>query len=67
MKEVNVNLMFGKIDKRKKEIPPEKIGISIKATIGIADHRASIIDTMQQNLSFTDKQPWISIKMKTEL
>ncbi len=46
MKEVNVNLMFGKIDKRKKEIPAEKIGISIKATVGIADHRATVINTM---------------------
>ncbi len=45
--------MMGKIDKRKKEIPPEKIGISIKATLGIA-HRASYIDAMQNILKISD-------------
>ena len=46
MKEINVNLMLGKVDKRKKEIPAEKIGISIKASIGFADNRAKVIDTL---------------------
>lgn len=46
MKEINVNLMLGKVDKKKKEIPADKIGISLKASLGFADNRAKVIDTI---------------------